>query len=101
MAGGSLADALSEHASVVLLDSEAQPGYHSTGRSAALFAPNYGSTVFCALTRASAPFMHAPPAGFVADALLHARGALTIARKDQRAQLAATIAHIRACGSHV
>jgi D-arginine dehydrogenase len=101
MAGVSLADALTEHASVVLLDSEAQPGYHSTGRSAALFAPNYGSTAFCALTRASAPFMHAPPAGFVADALLHARGALTIARKDQRAQLAATIAHIRACGSHV
>ena len=66
----------------------------------ALFAPNYGSTVFCALTRASAPFMHAPPPGFVTDPLLHARGALTIAREDQRGQLEATIAHIHACGSH-
>jgi D-arginine dehydrogenase len=101
MAGVSLADALAEHASVALIESEAQPGYHSTGRSAALFAPNYGSTVFCALTRASAPFMHAPPAGFVPHALLRARGALTIARADQQSRLEAMIEEIRSHGSHV
>lgn len=91
MAGVSLADALAPSARVALIDAESQPGYHATGRSAALFAPNYGSRLFCALTRASAPFFTAPPAGFAAQPLLRTRGALTIAREDQRAHLEATV----------
>jgi D-arginine dehydrogenase len=101
MAGASLADALSASASVVLIDAEPHPGYHATGRSAALFAPNYGSPLFRALTRASSPFMHAPPDGFCAQPLLRARGALTIARPEQKPRLEATIADMEANGSTV
>src|SRR5262249_5196456 len=62
-------------------------GFHATGRSAALFVPNYGSPLFRALTRASATFLQAPPAGFAAHPLLQPRGALYIARADQHEQL--------------
>ncbi|MEA3065922.1 MAG: D-arginine dehydrogenase, partial [Sphingomonadales bacterium] len=42
MAGASLAAELAGHASVLLLEAEDQPGYHSTGRSAAFWAESYG-----------------------------------------------------------
>ena len=63
MAGASVADALSRDCTVVLLERESQPGYHATGRSAALFAPVYGPAPIRALTRASAAFMANPPEG--------------------------------------
>ncbi|MFN7802235.1 MAG: FAD-dependent oxidoreductase, partial [Actinomycetes bacterium] len=37
IAAASTAYWLSRHAQVLLLEQESQPGYHSTGRSAALF----------------------------------------------------------------
>ncbi len=42
IAGASLAYRLAPHLQVVLLEREAQPGFHSTGRSAALFMESYG-----------------------------------------------------------
>ena len=38
MAGASLAAELAPHARVLLLEAEAQPGYHATGRSAAFWS---------------------------------------------------------------
>ncbi len=90
MAGTSLAAALASTARVALIEAEAHAGFHATGRSAALFAPNYGSALFRALTRASAPFLRAPPADFAPYPLLQPRGALYLARHDQRQQLEAT-----------
>ena len=43
IAGASAAYELAPYASVVLLEREPQPGYHTTGRSAAVFAPAYGN----------------------------------------------------------
>jgi D-arginine dehydrogenase len=60
-----------------------QPGMHSTGRSAAMFMESYGTPQVRALTRASRPFLSAPPAGFADVPLITPRGALTIARADQ------------------
>jgi len=40
-------------ASVMLLERESQPGYHTTGRSAALYMATYGTPNIQALTRAS------------------------------------------------
>jgi len=83
MAGASVAAALAPRARVALIEAERHPGFHATGRSAALFAPNYGSATFRALTRASAAFLHSPPEGFSAQPLLSLRGALYLARADQ------------------
>ena len=67
MAGASLAWALAPKRRVLLLEQESQPGYHSTGRSAATLHSSYGNATVRALTAASAPFYREPPPGFAAD----------------------------------
>jgi D-arginine dehydrogenase len=87
IAGASVAYFLAPHGRVTLLEREAQPGYHSTGRSAALFDESYGSPQVNALTRASRAFFEAPPAGFCDVPLLSPRGALTVAEPGQEVAL--------------
>ncbi len=87
IAGASVAYFLAPHGRVTLLEREAQPGYHSTGRSAALFDESYGSPQVNALTRASRTFFESPPAGFCELPLLSPRGALTVAGPGQEAAL--------------
>ncbi len=53
MAGVGAAAMLSSNANVIVLEREDQPGYHSTGRSAAMFIENYGGPVVRQLTKAS------------------------------------------------
>ncbi|MBT3704134.1 MAG: FAD-binding oxidoreductase, partial [Alphaproteobacteria bacterium] len=83
MAGASCAYFLSGKGSVLLLEMESQPGYHTTGRSAALFAPSYGNAQIRALSIGGQPFFFEPPAGFCEAPLLTPRGALFIARNEQ------------------
>ena len=45
MAGVSAAAALSTHGRTIVVEQESQPGYHATGRSAAIFANSYGNDV--------------------------------------------------------
>lgn len=90
IAGASLAAFLSATHRVVMLEAEAQPGHHSTGRSAAMFMESYGTSNVRALTRASRSFYTAPPAGFAATPLITPRGALYVASPQQLDLLAAT-----------
>jgi D-arginine dehydrogenase len=99
--GASAAYGLAGSARVCLLESEPRPGFHATGRSAALFAPTYGGREIRALTRASRAFFDRPPAGFCDQPLLHPRGCLYIARSDQHQQLPDMVASIRATGGSV
>lgn len=87
MAGASVAAELAPHARVALIEREAQPGYHTTGRSAAISLPTYGPVPIRALTRASDAFFHNPPEGFAANPLFSPRSILFIARADQLASL--------------
>ena len=91
IAGASVAAELAPHASVILLERESLPGYHSTGRSAAVFAPSYGPTPIRDLTRASRGFYENPPEGFTDASLFHPRPIMMIARDDQHASLDALI----------
>lgn len=88
IAGASIAAELSAQQNVLLLEAENQPGYHSTGRSAALFSEIYGPPIVRALSRASRDFLRSPPTGFSDTPLLTARGALFVATHEQRAALA-------------
>jgi D-arginine dehydrogenase len=99
--GASVAYWLSQHARVIVLEGETQPGYHSTGRSAALFMESYGPDQVRALTRASIDFFKAPPAGFCDHALLSPRGAFVFAGPGQEAELDAHDASVRATSSAV
>ncbi len=69
---------------VLVLEREPQPGYHSTGRSAAMFIETYGTPTIRALTRASRAFYEHPPEGFSEHPLLTSRGALYVARAGQQ-----------------
>ncbi|MGE8320407.1 MAG: NAD(P)/FAD-dependent oxidoreductase [Comamonas sp.] len=89
MAGASTAWQLAESASVLVLERESQPGYHTTGRSAALFEEHYGPAQVQALTRASRAFYEQPPAGFADHALIAPRGVLYVATEAQLPQLRA------------
>ncbi|WP_119166470.1 NAD(P)/FAD-dependent oxidoreductase [Algihabitans albus] len=92
MAGAAVAFELAASGTVVLIEAEAQPGYHSTGRSAALFTPNYGNETVRGINRISQPFFKRPPAGFTDHPLLSRRGALTVAGPGEEAALEAVLA---------
>ncbi len=83
MAGASCAYFLAPHGSVLLLERESQPGYHTTGRSAALYIESYGNASIRALNRAGKPFFQNPPEGFAQDPILTPRGSLVLAEVDQ------------------
>lgn len=87
IAGASAAMWLAPHGRVVVLEAESQPGYHSTGRSAALFMESYGTPQVRALTRASRAFFEQPPVGFAEHPLLSPRGALMVAPPGQEEAL--------------
>jgi D-arginine dehydrogenase len=78
IAGTSLAHFLAPQAQVALVERESQPGYHSTGRSAAYFSPSYGPPQVRALTRASRLALQAVPG------VLRPRASLFPARASQR-----------------
>lgn len=89
IAGASVAHWLAPHARVILLERESQPGYHSTGRSAALFMESYGTAQVRALTMASRAFLQHPPEGFSEHPLLTPRGAMMVAGAEHMAELEA------------
>lgn len=89
IAGSAAAYWLAQHGSVHVLERESQPGYHSTGRSAAQFMESYGSPQVRALTRASRAFLQQPPAGFTDQPILIPRDTLIIAGKDDMPALQA------------
>ncbi len=72
MAGASLAAEVAGEASLLLIEAEDQPGYHSTGRSAAFWAESYGGPFVQPLTTASGPFLES-------EGFLSPRGGLHIA----------------------
>jgi D-arginine dehydrogenase len=82
MAGASLAAELAPHASVLLLEAEAQPGYHSTGRSAAFWSESYGGPFVQPLTTGSQPFL-------AGGGFLKPRGCIHLADAQGRAFLSA------------
>lgn len=83
IAGASVASQLARDARVAVLERESHPGYHTTGRSAAIFSEIYGNAQIRALSRASRAFFFDPPDGFSDVPLVGKRGSLFIARADQ------------------
>ncbi|MGH7025334.1 MAG: NAD(P)/FAD-dependent oxidoreductase [Caulobacteraceae bacterium] len=92
IAGASLGACLASRRRIAILERESLPGYHSTGRSAAVFSETYGNAPVRALSRASRALLFEPPAGFCDHPLVARRGSLHIAREDQRGELEAFLA---------
>ena len=79
IAGVSLAGELAAGARVLLLEREAQPATHASGRSAAVSVEPLSTDAVLALTRATTPFLAAPPEDFTAEPLVSDRGFLLLA----------------------
>jgi D-arginine dehydrogenase len=77
---------------VALLEAEDSAGYHTTGRSAAIWMQNYGPADVRALTRLSRAFFEHPPAGFATAPLFRRRPVLTLATQAQTTALQDAIA---------
>lgn len=82
MAGAALAAHLSAGVRVALVEREPVLGYHTTGRSAAMYIPSYGGEAIAGLTAASRRFFAQPPQGF-GPPLLAARPVMHLAGPDQ------------------
>ncbi len=92
IAGASLAARLAPEMRVVLLEAEPVAGYHATGRSAAVFVPNYGSGPIRDLTAESRAFFQSPDPEFFPNPLLTPRGLLRVALAEGADEHAAVIA---------
>ena len=91
IAGASLAAMIGAQARVVLIESESQPGYHATGRSAAFWSESYGGPLVQPLTTASRRWLE--DFGF-----LHPRGCIHIADSKGRASLDVLAEEMAGCG---
>jgi D-arginine dehydrogenase len=87
IAGSTSAAAIAGDRRVALIEAEEAAGYHSTGRSAALWVQNYGPPDVRRLTGLSRAFFEAPPAGFTETPLMSRRPVVFLAPDDQRAEL--------------
>jgi D-arginine dehydrogenase len=88
IAGASLAARLSGKRRVIILEMEERAGYHTTGRSAAAYEPNYGPSAMLAFTRASGAFHKSPPQGFAEAPIFTPRGSLFFEAEGQEQRTA-------------
>ena len=95
IAGASAAYELAAEHSVLMLEGESRPGYHTSGRSAAVFTETYGNTTIQGLTTGSRAFLETPPLGFTETHLLSPRGVAYVARADQMERLETMIERVR------
>ncbi|MDE1906130.1 MAG: FAD-binding oxidoreductase [Rhodospirillales bacterium] len=77
---------------VALVEAEAQAGFHTTGRSAAIWVRNYGPPDVRVLTGLSREFYKNPPEDIGTDHLAVDRAILYLAPQDQGSHLDALIA---------
>jgi D-arginine dehydrogenase len=101
IAGASLAAEISPYRSVVLIEAESHPGYHSTGRSAAFWDESYGGPGVQPLTTASGPFLSNPPPDFHDGPLMHPRGALHIGTSANHKRAADMLADFEQSGVRI
>ena len=83
MAGASAAFWLAERGRVVVLEQEDVAGYHTTGRSAAMYMQTYGGPLTKGLAVTGRSFLTDPPSDFAASPLLSSREVLYVGRADQ------------------
>ncbi len=96
IAGASAAYELAGSCRVIVLERESQPGYHTTGRSAAIYSQNYGNRAIRALTLASHAFFKENSREISEHPFLSPRGAMFVAREDQLAALESAFAEAHA-----
>lgn len=83
-----LAEDLGDGSRIALIERESQPGYHTTGRSAAMYTEVYGNATIRAMVRAARRFLERPEERYGGRSFLSPRGSLMIAGHDQTGRVA-------------
>jgi len=78
IAGASLGAEVAQGRRVAIIEAEAHPGMHSTGRSAAFWLESYGGAGVATLSAASHDFLANPPVEFAESGFLRQRGAIHV-----------------------
>jgi D-arginine dehydrogenase len=92
IAGASAAAHLAADHRVALIEAEEVAGYHTTGRSAAMWILNYGPPDVRVLTGASRDFFENSPEGFADVPLMHRRACVFLSPREQEPVLAGMLA---------
>jgi len=87
IAGASVAYELAERAEVVVLEAEQVCGYHTTGRSAALYTECYGDRIVRSLAGSGRGFLEDPPPGFTDSPLVAPMAMMLVGTADQAKRL--------------
>lgn len=95
IAGASAGYALAEYGDVVLVEREAQCGYHTTGRSAALLTEAWEVPLVRRITGVGRGFFESPPSEFSSVPLVRSRPIMLIGRSDQGATVDSSAADAR------
>jgi D-arginine dehydrogenase len=98
IAGASVAAELASHSSVLLIEMEDTPAYHSTGRSAAFWHESYGGPLVRPLTTASRDFLMNPDPVFCDHSLMKLRGAINLAHRNNAGGMAKWMADFDGSG---
>jgi D-arginine dehydrogenase len=80
IAGASLGAEIAGRRRTLIVEAEAQCGYHATGRSAAFWLESYGGPHVALLSAASRDFLANPPEAFAESGFLSPRSALHLLR---------------------
>ncbi|MDO8773300.1 MAG: FAD-dependent oxidoreductase [Burkholderiaceae bacterium] len=99
IAGASAGYYLARHGKTVILEQEEFPGFHTTGRSAAMIIPSYGPMQVRALTAASIGQFSWLTAEFNSHELLTRRGALMVAEPGQEEMLEGHAMQVESTGA--
>lgn len=92
IAGSTTAAALAADRRIAMIEAEEVAGYHSTGRSAAIWILNYGPPSVRTLTGLSRAFFEQPPSGFTEVPLMSHRPVVFLAPQERADELAAMLA---------
>ena len=92
IAGATVAAHLAQDRRVALIEAEEAAGYHSTGRSAAIWILNYGPPDVRVLTGLSRPFFEDPGEGFADAPILSRRSVVFLAPPEQTEHLGRLLA---------
>ncbi|MEZ5922863.1 MAG: FAD-binding oxidoreductase [Hyphomicrobiaceae bacterium] len=102
IAGASAAaEVARDGAKVLLLEREEQPGYHSTGRSAALYIETYGPEQIRRLTRAGRQWFLSPPDGLAEHPLMTPSGVILLGYEGEDDLIKGAVSEAELTGSKV
>ena len=89
-----LAEERGDGSRIIVIERESQPGYHTTGRSAAMYTEIYGNQTIRSIVRAGRRFMQEPEARYSDRSFLSPRGALMVAGAETPGRLDEFLAEI-------